>query len=127
MSYAIFTFLEFRIKNKLERDIDLQNVKIEYEKEWERLKETRKGVERLFNGFPPSTFKKYTRNRKNRIQLNEKDKTYSHRLKQRLAYWRTKQKELALQFLRNNKQEASNDNIFQTPFTFLLSDLLVLQ
>ncbi len=123
---------EFFIKNKLQRELDVQNIKIEYEKEWKQLKDLRRGVERLFKGYSRISkeqareyCKKWRSNHKVNVKTKEKDKTYSHRLKQRLAYWRTKQKELALLFLKNNKQEASSNDIFKTPFTFLLSDLLI--
>ena len=126
---------EFRRKNKLQKELNITDSKKEFEKQWKKFKKIRKDIEIMFKDIPnPKKYHKKWRV-KNRdklknyridaIKLKAKDKTYNHRLKQRLAYWRAKQKELALQFLEKSKERASNANIFQTPFTFSLSYLLL--
>ena len=88
-------------------------------------KKIMKAFRSLFGNSNKNNFPKHkVLDREERVKLFKKEelgKIYKKRLNGRLSFWRYQQKLLALQFLKNSKQEASSDNIFQTPFTFSLS------
>ena len=121
----------FREWNVRQRENDLHNLKLEEKNSREILTERKimKAFRSLFGNPSKNNFPKHkVLAREKRIDLFKKEtlgKVYKKRLNGRLSFWRYKQKQLALQFLKNNKQEASSDNIFQTPFTFSLSHLLL--
>jgi len=43
---------EFKEWNKIQKEIDLQNLDIEFKKEWKNLQELKQGIKQLFNGIP---------------------------------------------------------------------------
>jgi len=118
---------EFRIKNKLQKELDLQNIKIEYEKEWKQFKEIKKGVQRLFKG-PLKTPKDYWKNyfiknkpkREKWVKDNKLEKDYLVKLKHRLHHYRQRQKKLALLYLKSCKEKLSTNEIFKSPPTFYI-------
>ncbi|MBI2107093.1 hypothetical protein HYT57_03845 [Candidatus Woesearchaeota archaeon] len=121
----------FRIWNQKQRENDFYNFGLEEEKRRKMLVERKimKAFRFLFGNLPKNNSPEHkVLDREERVKLFKKEvlgKVYKKRLNGRLSFWRYKQKQLALQFLKNGKQEASKDNIFQTPFTFSLSQLLL--
>jgi len=43
---------EFRNWNKIQKELDLQNLDIEFNKEWKNLQELKQGIKQSFNGIP---------------------------------------------------------------------------
>src|SRR3989338_2349971 len=145
---------EFREFNKRRRIEDIENYKKERKEHLARIKEIKKSLRLLFNGFSktPKEYRKeyYEKNKerirqKNREFLNAKAKLKrqinpeSERQSKRLwrtnnlnqmrtygmiQHYRRKKKALALQYLENEDFKPSSGNIFHSVPTFALSYLL---
>ena len=117
---------EFREWNKIQKLLDIEEFGRLRKEELKGLRRLRKSIKLLFN--PPRDKKGYSN--KNRLKLeswikqNALTNHYKKKIKHRLNFYRQKQKHLAQLHLKNCNEKVSAGELFKSPPTFVLADLL---
>ena len=121
---------EFRRFNEGKRLSDVEDYQKQRKEELLRIKQLKKSVKQLFKPIKNKNdyYKEYKQKNKAKIQewlkQNKLAKDYKNKIKHRLYHYRLQQKQLTLQYLKNCKEKLYINEIFKSPPTFALCEVL---